>query len=199
MQLYMHWSGIDRAFYMAVNKNDDSLYTERVRYDARVAEKLVRKGVDVVSANIPLERLSEDQTFYKCKFCNHADVCHQKKPPAINCRTCVHAEAVMDGNGTWSCHLRNAIITTDQQRVGCDQHLYIPDLVTWVDGAVQVDASDTENWIEYQLPDGRRFRNGPRDDDSYPSSELVHLPAGMVGDTGLATIRSQFDGWMVSK
>ena len=34
MQSYMHLAGLERAFYLAVNKNTDELYQERIRYDA---------------------------------------------------------------------------------------------------------------------------------------------------------------------
>lgn len=44
MQLYMHWSGMARAFYMAVNKNTDEIYTERVKHDQETAERLIVKA-----------------------------------------------------------------------------------------------------------------------------------------------------------
>jgi hypothetical protein len=37
MQVYMHLAGLDRCFYMAVNKDTDELYQERVAYDAETA------------------------------------------------------------------------------------------------------------------------------------------------------------------
>ena len=50
MQLYMHWSGMERAYYLAVNKDTDDLYGERVHYDKEAATRLVAKAQAVVTA-----------------------------------------------------------------------------------------------------------------------------------------------------
>ena len=39
MQLYMLGIGIDRAFYIAICKDSDEIYTERIRFDKELAEK----------------------------------------------------------------------------------------------------------------------------------------------------------------
>jgi hypothetical protein len=44
MQLYMSGTGIDRALYVAVCKDDDRMHTERVKFDKEVADKAIRRG-----------------------------------------------------------------------------------------------------------------------------------------------------------
>tara|TARA_R100000306_G_scaffold62564_1_gene73598 strand:- start:13951 stop:15012 length:1062 start_codon:yes stop_codon:yes gene_type:complete len=197
MQLYMHWSGIDRAFYLAVNKNTDELYSERVRYQQREAERLEDKARRIVEASTPPPRMSEDPSFYLCKFCDHYDLCHQAAAPAVNCRTCAHSTPVMTGNGQWNCAFNDSVIETNRQRKGCEHHLFIPELM-WHAGAEAVDASAQENWIEYRLPNGRTFRNGPKAPSSYPSIELINLPTEIAAEEGFEKLRLSFDGWAVS-
>ena len=47
MQVYMAGTGIDRALYLAVCKDDDRIYTERVKLDKEAAGKacLIRPGI----------------------------------------------------------------------------------------------------------------------------------------------------------
>src|SRR5690606_33276258 len=76
MQVYMHLASLTRAIYLAVNKNDDSLHAERIRYDKAAAERLLGKAERIIFAPEPLPGISADPAFYKCKFCPAAPVCH---------------------------------------------------------------------------------------------------------------------------
>ena len=69
MQIYMHGTGIDRALYVAVCKDDDRLYTERVRYDAVHAEKAIARGQRISTDDRMPPPCSTDPTWYECKFC----------------------------------------------------------------------------------------------------------------------------------
>ena len=68
----------------------------------------------------------------------------------VHCRTCLHATPV---DGGWRCERHARGLTEAEQRAGCPQHLFLPPLVP----APQVDAG--EDWVEYQLPDGQRWRD----------------------------------------
>lgn len=196
MQIYMYWSGINRAFYMAVNKNDDSLYTERVKYDMKFADRLIRRAYQVVEAQRPLEGIAGSTIEFQCNFCDHKDTCSGQTPPAINCRTCLHSTPEMDGNGSWSCSKYNILIQPDQQRLGCSSHVFIPDLVNWLD-AKAVDASQEDNWVEYQDGAGKVFRNGDGA-CSYSSQELINLRTGAAGDPNVEWLRHQWDGRVIA-
>ena len=142
MQVGMHMSGMKRALYLIVNKNDDEIYAERVRYDKKLAEKYMDRAERVVFSESPLERVSNRPDWYECKFCDLWNVCHGQKVAEVNCRTCVHSTAERDG--TWSCAKYGKTLSEKDQREGCDRHLMRPDLVPYTQAT---DAGD--DWIEY--------------------------------------------------
>ena len=152
MQIYMHLIDLTRALYLAVNKDTDDLYVERVEADPDFAERLLDKAGRVILAATPPPRLSEDPSWYQCRLCDHAPVCHGGQAAAVNCRTCLHSTPV---EGAWHCARFDAPLAEPVQRKSsaCPQHLYLPALVT----GEQVDAG--EDWVEYQFPDGLRWRD----------------------------------------
>lgn len=152
MQVYMHLAGIERAFYLAVNKDTDELYQERVRYDAEIGLRMVARAERILASPQPPERISADPTWYQCRFCDHAPACHADAVPERHCRSCLHATPV-DGGG-WACERHKMRLDVRQQRQGCAAHLFIPALVH----AEQVDAG--EDWVAYRLPDGSEWRDG---------------------------------------
>lgn len=168
MQLYMHGTEIDRALYVAVCKNDDRLYIERVRYDAEVAEKYLERGRRLVTADeMPPPMPGASPSWYQCKWCDAHDLCHgskQIKPDAVNCRTCAHSTAAEDG--TWQCQHHGAEIPTDASRVAHPCHVIHPDLVPWKLNAEKSSASTAC----YEI-DGREVMNG---EDGEASKEVLN-------------------------
>ena len=152
MQVYMHLAGIERAFYLAVNKDTDDLYQERLRYDAEAALRLMAKADRIRSNPQPPTRISQDPAWYLCRFCDHAAACHGDAMPERHCRSCLHASPVADGE--WSCARLNHNLSPDHQRAGCAAHLYIPGLVH----GEQADAG--EDWVSYAMPNGTTWRDG---------------------------------------
>lgn len=169
MQTYMHGMGIDRALYVAVCKDDDRYYTERVRYDKEAAEALVARGHRITLSERLLEPLSADPTWYQCKFCAAHDFCHVSHcTREINCRTCAHSTALADS--TWTCVLYdNAEIPLDAQRSGCAAHVLHPDLVPW-----KVLPSEDGRTALYEI-NGVKYRNGEGDMNVYESRELLAM------------------------
>jgi len=146
MQTYMHLSGFMVAFYLAVNKDTDQLYGERIVYDEGHGERLEARAESIVRAPVPPAGVSDDPSYYECAWCDHRQTCHQGRPPEVSCRTCVHATPEMDGDARWSCALLDMDLSVEDQRRGCGLHLYIPDLLPW-----PVEDADAEaNWISYR-------------------------------------------------
>jgi hypothetical protein len=138
-----------RAFYLAVNKDTDELYSERLRYDRQRAEALFAKAERIITAQEPPARISERPDWYQCKWCDHHAICHGGQIPDVNCRTCCHATPEITGtDGAWHCAYYDSAISTDTQRAGaaCPNHRFIPALLPWR----AVDASEEGNWIEYE-------------------------------------------------
>ena len=79
MQVYMHGTKIDRALYVAVCKDDDRIYTERVEYDEGVAVNAINRGKRIALSDRMPPPLSTDPTWYQCKFCPaHGIVCFRE-------------------------------------------------------------------------------------------------------------------------
>lgn len=118
MQVYMKAFDIERAYYMAVNKDNDELHAERIKYSPVVSRQLFEKAERIITAALPPGRLSDDPAYFECKWCDHWEVCHNNKLPEVNCRTCAHSTPELTGG--WSCAENNNMIE------GCKNHVYQP-------------------------------------------------------------------------
>jgi hypothetical protein len=170
MQVYMHGTNIDRALYFAVCKDDDRIYTERLRYSRTEAERLIARGHRIALADRMPEPLSSNPSWYECKFCAGHDFCHgSKKTKEVNCRTCAHSTAEPDS--TWTCaRFDRSVIPIATQYTGCDSHVLHPDLVPWQ----RLDGPDA--WTAVYIIDGIEVANGEGDANVYASRELLNAP-----------------------
>ena len=100
-QIGMYLAELDRCYFFCVNKNTDEIYGERIKLDKKEAKGLVDKANKIVFADTPPDRLSEDPSFWQCKWCSYWAVCHGCKIPEVSCRTCSHVTPEQDGS--WSC------------------------------------------------------------------------------------------------
>lgn len=159
MQLYMHWSGMTRAFYLAVNKDTDELYSERLQANPAIAQSLIEKARRIITTNTPPTRLSERPDWYACKWCQHHAVCHQKAIPQVNCRTCCHSTPEMDGHARWSCARFGRDISIENQRKSrqCPAHVFMPSMMPWE----AVDSDPGKGTVTYRKEDGTVLVNGP--------------------------------------
>ena len=148
VQVGMHMAELDRAYFFATNKNDDQIYAERVHLDRSLALKLLAKANSIIFSAIPPIRISDDPSFWKCKFCAFHSTCHVEQLPDVSCRTCAHVTPEPDG--TWSCAKHKKTLIEAEQRAGCPQHLFIPQAMP--QGWELVDASDA--YVEYNTEQG---------------------------------------------
>lgn len=184
MQLYMAGTGIERALYVAVNKDDDTIYTERLVYDAAVADKYIKRGQRIALADRMPEPISTDPSWYQCKWCPAYAMCHQAEPTKeANCRTCAHSTAKADS--TWHCARHDADdIPLEWQVKGCDSHVVHPDMVPWQ----RKDGPD--QWTAIYVIDNREVANGDPDAHIYSSRELLANPAFCaLGDEEIERLR----------
>jgi hypothetical protein len=183
MQVYMMGLDIDRAFYLAVCKDNDQIYTERVRLDKDLAQKLIEKGKRLALADRMPVPISTDSTWYECRFCDAHDFCHgSKTTKEVNCRTCAHSTAKKDS--TWRCELFEADgIPVDYQYEGCASHVLHPDLVPY-------QTKDHTEAEPIYIINGKEIINGP---SGYSSKEILANP-NALGDPMIDTIRNTFNG-----
>jgi len=146
-QIGMHLAELDRCYFFCVNKNTDEIYGERIKLDKKEAKGLVEKANKIVFSDTPPSRLSEDASFWQCKWCSYWAICHGCKIPEVSCRTCSHVTPEQDGS--WSCAKGKPVET-------CSEHLFIPQIMP--KDLVVKDAADT--FVEYEdLDTGEVIRN----------------------------------------
>ena len=219
MQVYMHWSQMDRALYMAVNKNDDTLYVERIAYDTDAVLTLLARAKRVITEKEPPAGISERADWYQCKFCDYHAICHGRVDeltgligpqalPDVHCRSCLHSTAELtpdsEGKARWSCTRWQADIPVEGQYQGCAEHRYIPALIPWaaVTDATEVDGVVADVAYELKGESLQAFVNGASSPSPevpfYSSAELKALHPLLVGDANLQALREQMGATFIN-
>lgn len=157
MQMEMELGGAERCLYVAVNKNDESMRTERVKRDPARSLNLLAKAERIIKADAAPHRIKDDPDAWPCRACPALLVCHADVFARRNCRTCLHARPVIDGDaGEWTCTKFDTVLSDEAQREGCHAHRYLPTLVPGeiadVDAATEV--------VTYRLNCGTMWSDG---------------------------------------
>jgi len=196
MHVYMGLSGMTRALYLAVNKDTDELYAERVRYDAKIVAAVLARAERIIRANQAPERAAGRADDYRCKFCDAYELCWGTSAVAVpipkrTCRTCCHSTPEIDDgqSARWTCARTHCNLSFDEQEAACGSHLLLPSLVSFAEPA---DAGD--DWIEFaNASDGARWRHGAGE-GQWSTEELMRTPGPIVGNKTVNTIKATFDG-----
>jgi hypothetical protein len=161
MQVYMLGLKLDRAFYVAVCKDNDEIHAERVHFDRAVAEAAVERGQKIVNSVAPPERMykeyppcvlkSKDGTRWPCQF---YELCHGQQLPERNCRTCCFSTPTVseEGEPKWTCDAKGGrVVSSATQRKGCKAQKTIPPIINadWSD--------DYKGAMHYSFPDGTTY------------------------------------------
>lgn len=120
MQTYMHKRGLKLALYLAINKNTDEIHAEFVEYLPGQGEIAIERATHIIPLEHPPRRISEDPSWFKCRFCDHKKICHFREPPQRNCRTCIFSKPVEGGQ--WHCSKWNDVIPYEHQKIGCREY-----------------------------------------------------------------------------
>lgn len=124
---YIDYWELDGGLYLAVNKNDDTLYGELIPPNEEEAEYFTRRSHKIIFARQIPPKFSEYADTFECKFCDHKMLCHyQQGEVARNCRTCVEGTPMKDG--TWVCGATGEVLDKEAQKAGCDHYCKHPDL-----------------------------------------------------------------------
>ena len=112
MQIYMHMTGLKKAGYLSVNKDNDELYFEVIEHSESFCDGLMEKAARIIEADVPPDRIAGPD-FYICRWCDFKDICHGQDLPERNCRTCIHSTPITDGtDGEWHCAEENDMGST---------------------------------------------------------------------------------------
>jgi hypothetical protein len=169
-QVYMRGRNLDRCYYIAVCKDDDRIYTERIHLDRQAADDLIAHGQLIVGMPRPPMRM--DPSYPPCRYttaegatfdCDFHALCHGAAVPERNCRTCIESrpephdkDEEFDADSAWHCALHDAPITRLGQRAGCDKQLTIPE----IHNADVVRGGVVTRTITYQRADGTQYTEG---------------------------------------
>lgn len=120
MQVGMLLSGMDRALYLAKNKDTDAYDTERVSLDKLYAKGLVVKASEIVSSPEAPPGISRDPSWFACKFCDHHPLCFEGERMEKSCRSCVHVG--VGDESRWWCQKHNKVLGLEDQKAACGDY-----------------------------------------------------------------------------
>ncbi len=123
MQIYMMAYKLTKALYLVVNKNNDDIHGEIVDYDHATAVRYNERAAKIVDATEPPLKISTIPSFFKCKFCDHSDVCHFDIPAERTCRSCIFSSITDDGG--WLCR-GECPLSKEDQHFACSSYQYNP-------------------------------------------------------------------------
>ena len=147
--LYMHFSGMDRHYLTCSTPGGRATVAVRTNADEAAALRLIAKAERIISAQEPPARISEDASFYLCRWCSFSPICHGDAWAERTCRSCLHSTPV--DQGQWDCNRWGKVLSDAEQRDGCGAHKLIPALVP----GEQVDVRDDA--VIYRMPDGSEW------------------------------------------
>lgn len=131
VQQYMRKMGLTATLYVAVNKNDDTLYAEIILLEAETADTFIARADKIVWMHRAPEKIGKPPSIgnYDCKFCDHKAMCFTKQKPPVNCRTCEYSRPTDTGHAVWVCTAQNNLpLTKEMQLVGCTNWHRHPDI-----------------------------------------------------------------------
>lgn len=123
MQAGMLFSGIHRALYVALCKDDERYYVERIVFDPAYCEELEKKIVTVIGSTLPPSMIADKEDSHACKWCDYKEVCKGGGEPLRTCRSCEFAEVKEEG--IWACGLLNTVLDPDDQLKACEHYSVI--------------------------------------------------------------------------
>lgn len=102
VHLYMCGLSLKRCLFLAVCKDDDEIYQERIHFSLAVADQARRSAVVVITSQEPPRRLSDEPGWWECRWCGFTSFCRDKAIPERSCRACAWARPDIERGG-WSC------------------------------------------------------------------------------------------------
>lgn len=118
LSVYAYKLGLRYVLFIAVNKNDDDLNIELIEADWNLAIEMERKAEYIITASSRPVRLSENPSYYECRWCAAVAVCHYNAPKLKNCRSCINSKP--SDNASWVCTKFNSVIPPEFIPKGCD-------------------------------------------------------------------------------
>lgn len=199
-QVYMLKLNLERALYLAVNKDTDELHDEWITIDGAFAQSQADLALSIITAGSPPAGISAEKGDFRCKYCDYADLCFGDQVPLPSCRSCAHAtpeltpgqDGASDGSngGRWSCSKWSVDIPdVAAQRIGCDGHRFIPIFLAATSEPVEYRNDDV---VYRSRKSGKLFANG-KGPAAFSSIEIHAMGDGAKCELGQAAeVKSMF-------
>jgi hypothetical protein len=152
-QMYMRYQSLERHYLTCSTPGGRKTTSVRTDYDPVEAERQERRAGRIIFSQFPPAGISDKPDFYKCRWCDHAAICHKQEGAETrrNCRTCLHVTPHADGS--WHCAKHDETLDYTQQQAGCSEHRFIPDLVQ----GEQIDADPETGTVTYLMSNGETW------------------------------------------
>lgn len=170
-QIYMGELGLKHALFYMVNKDNDELHAEIIRYDEKIHKEYMARGDMIIRSQEPPPRIADTPGHYACRFCAAKQLCHFNDIPEINCRTCAHSS--LGPHGTWLCARGRPEVAGRDAAMVCNEHVFDP---RFFDGVEVVDGNFEENWIGITHETEGYVKLGPKHRTSQSLFESGWLP-----------------------
>lgn len=121
--IYLRELGLPAVMFLPASRNDEDLEPIILPYDPVQLDMVYAKIQTILTTKTPPAKIAQSPAFYKCKFCDDVDVCHNGVVPAKNCRSCINCMPTF--NGEFHCEKWNATIPKDTIPLGCHEWLRI--------------------------------------------------------------------------
>ena len=188
----LHGLEIDECHVVVMNKNTCDLYEEVIAFDPLCWERIKEKCKNLVSmTSVPPPTMKASDYRVKNFMTEEQQKIYMGEwtPPQPNCRNCAHSRRDLNDpiekRGRWGCKRKKKVLTLEEQRLSCDDHQWIPELVP----ARCID----EDSKTYQR-DSLEFRN---DVDALSSEKIAWLCRAnwdIKGSEPLFKILDEFEG-----
>lgn len=76
-QLYMRYFNIDRHYMTVARAGGRDIDSCRTEYSPEIAEKAIDKANKIISAQIEPQRISENEDYFICRWCDYAEICRK--------------------------------------------------------------------------------------------------------------------------
>lgn len=202
VQIEMHLTGMERALYLARNKDTDDLHSERIRYDKAASMGLMERAQRVITSTNPPDRISNRRDYYQCGWCDARSICWGSESPepaiplpVLSCRQCCHATPVLDGvDAQWKCEkVGGKTIDYEDQGGVCQDHLILPGLIAFAEPTDYGVNTEGDDFIDFQSnfnPGAvSSWRHGA---EGYNSTELTKLPASALTNGMMQVAKESF-------
>ena len=200
LQCYMGASGMDRALFMAYDKDDSSIHVERVHREPMFWEGMLAKAERIITTYDAPASSFKDRTWFEAKFMSEdaQAIYWGDRLPRPNCRNCRFCEADLeDEAAVWHCHWWKDDRDLVQQFNGCDDHQFLTCFMSEIADPVE---SNQPLAMYRHKTTGKLFANGLGDHGAdyacYSSAELAALvdPKAFVTDTFVDGVKATFHG-----